>query len=209
MKTTKTTKITKITKTIRLLGFSIFSIIFLISFINAQTLIAGKIYTSDYNALVSGAEVTVTCNSNSLITNSLDDGTYAVRFEENICKLDNNVQVNAVKSGLSGSGSGVVVECDGSNDCDSGLFSIVNLAIKSQSSDDDNDNNGGSNGRYYFCGNNRCDSGESVNTCPKDCTPSQNQTTNTTTTNTTTETTTNTNTTSESLTNNLTNDNDT
>jgi hypothetical protein len=192
----------KTTKTIGLLSFGLLFSIFLISVINAQTLIAGKIYTSNYDNLVSGADVSVTCNlyplttnSNPLITNSLEDGTYAVRFEENICNnTGDSVQVNSIKAGLSGSGTGVVVECDGSNDCDSGLFSIVNLAIKPQSN---NNNNGGSSGGYYFCGNNRCDSGETINTYPKDCKLTQNQTTTTTTTNTTNTETTNENTNTE------------
>lgn len=172
--------------------------IFLISIINAQSLIAGKIYNSDYTALVSGAEVSVTCNSNILNTDSLDDGTYAVKFEENLCGLGDSVSVNAEKSDLSGSGTGIVVECEQGDDCEQGsLFSIINLAIKSQSNNNNNNNNGG-DGSYYFCGNNRCDSGETINTCPKDCKITQNQTQPLITNTTSTETTTNTNTNSDS-----------
>ncbi len=156
----------KTTKTFELFTFGLLFCIFLISFINAQTLVAGKIYTSNYADIVSGAEVTVTCNSNPSTTTSLDDGTYAVRFEENLCGLGDNVNVNAVKSDLSGSGSGVVIECNEQNDCTEGYISIINLAIKTKQTE--NYNSGGSR-RYYYCGNNKCDSGETINTCPRDC----------------------------------------
>jgi len=176
----------KTTKTKGLLSLGLLLGIFLISVINAQTLIAGKVYDSGYNNFVSGAGVTVTCNSHSLDTHSLDDGTYAVRFEENICDLGSSVEVNSGKGSLSGFGTGIVVECDDTSDCDSGLFSIVNLAIKSQSNN--NNNAGSGNHRYYLCGNGVCNSGENVNTCPKDCKPViQNQTTQTTNTETSNE----------------------
>lgn len=152
-------------------------IIFLINIVNAQTLVAGKVYTSGYNDPVSEADVTVTCNSNSLKTNSLEDGTYAVRFKEDYCNIDNSVEVSAVKGDLSGSGSGVIIECDGSNNCDSGYVSIINLAIKAKQTTENSGSSsrsGGSRG-YYYCGNNKCDSGESAATCPKDCSPFINQ----------------------------------
>lgn len=161
----------KITKTLQLLGLGLVLGIFLISVVSAQTLVAGKIYDSGYDNLVSDADVNVVCNSNTLTTTSLSDGTYAVRFEQTDCDLGDDVDVNAVKGILSGSGSGTVIECNEENDCAEGYVSIINLAIKSQYSG----SHSGSS-RYYLCGNGKCDTGESANTCPKDCLlPSQNQ----------------------------------
>lgn len=178
MKTTKQTSLL-------VLSLVLISLISAVSVVSAQTLIAGKVYTSDYSGLISGADVTATCGSNSLTTTSLDDGTYAVRFDESLCPLDTSVSVSAVKESFSGSSSGIVVVCDGEN-CDSGLFSVINLAVKSQSgSTGTGDSSWRSRGGYYyFCGNNICDTGENVNTCPKDCKVVETQTTPTNTENT-------------------------
>jgi len=78
---------------------------------SAQTLVAGKIYNADYSSVIEGASVNVKCGSNTLITRSLADGTYAVRFEQVQCTLGNNVIVTSSKNGLSGSESGVIAEC--------------------------------------------------------------------------------------------------
>ena len=124
----------KTTKILSLGIFGLFLMIFLINVISAQTLVAGKIYTSGYSDIVSGADVSITCNSNILDTNSLDDGTYAVRFNQSECGLGNNVEVSASKGDLSGSASGVVIECNDQNDCAEGYVSIINLAIKAKES---------------------------------------------------------------------------
>lgn len=159
----------KTTKAIYLLSIGLFLMIFLINVVNAQTLVAGKIYNSGYSDIISGADITVTCNSNVLDTTSLDDGTYAVRFNQTECDLRDNVNVNGVQGDLSGSASGVVIACNNETDtnCAEGYVSIINLAIKSQQSSGSHVNLGGS--RYYNCGNGKCDSGESINTCPRDC----------------------------------------
>ena len=159
----------KKTKTFKLLSLSLFLMIFLISIVNAQTLIAGKVYDSNYNNLVSDASVTVTCNSNTLITPSLDDGTYAVRFDESKCTLGDNVNVNGAKGDLSGSDSGVVIECNDPQNCAEGYVSIINFGIKAAQTNENNNVGGGSSGRYYYCENNKCDTGETATTCPKDC----------------------------------------
>jgi hypothetical protein len=50
--------------------------------VSAQTIIAGKIYNSDYSSTVAGANVTVTCNGNVQNTLSLSDGAYSVTYGE-------------------------------------------------------------------------------------------------------------------------------
>src|SRR3989338_11634255 len=122
----------KTTKTIGLLSVGLILGIFLINLVNAQTLVAGKIYNSGYTDVIKDVSITVTCNSNVLTTTSLDDGTYAVKFNENLCGLGNSVNVNAIKEDLSSSGSGTVIECDSPNDCTEGYVSIINLAIKAK-----------------------------------------------------------------------------
>ena len=159
----------KTTKTFKLLSLNLLLIILLINIASAQTLVAGKVYTSGYDDIVSGATITVTCNSNALDTTSLDDGTYAVRFDESECGLTESVNVNGVKGDLSGSDSGVVIACNDRDNCAEGYVSIINPAIKAAQAAGNNNGGGGSNGRYYYCGNNKCDTGETATTCPKDC----------------------------------------
>ncbi len=165
-------------KTTRILSLGIFSLLLAIVLvssidaISAQTLVAGKVYDSAYSQTILGASVVVACGSYSLSTLTLDDGTFAVRFEENDCKENDNVLVSSTKGNLVGSGSGVVAKCDGTNDCTEGLFSIVNLNIKPKIIISGSSSTGGSGSTsrgYYNCGNNKCDSGESINTCPRDC----------------------------------------
>lgn len=171
----------KTTKTFKLLSLGLFLMIFLINIVNAQTLVAGKVYDSGYDNIVSGADITVTCNSNSLTaltTKSLGDGTYAVRFDVELCPIDSIVNVNGAKGDLSGSDSGVVIECNDQDNCAEGYVSIINLAIKSSQGTGNNNGGGGEGRHYYYCGNNYCDTGETATTCPRDC--EANVTTNTT-----------------------------
>jgi len=146
--------------------------------LSAQTPVMGKIYTSDYNAVIPDASITVSCGSNSLSTISLNDGAYVVRFDPEYCAFPGSVSVEASKGNLKGSDSGSLIECDGIN-CTGDHFSIVNLALKipgqSQSIA-----SGGSKAYlgHYNCGNNKCDSGESIKTCPKDCIPPSQNTAN-------------------------------
>ena len=147
------------------LALLVVSALFLIGSISAQALIAGKIYDSSNNE-VDSASVTVTCNSNILNTNSLSDGTYAVKFNVSECDENSSVQVSASKDGMGGTGSGIVRLCDNSSQqCSDTLISIVNVNIRSPTSS----GGGGGGGRYYFCGNNICNTGENEFTCPKDC----------------------------------------
>ena len=140
--------------------------------ISAQTLVAGQIYNSDYSSTLASASIVVTCNSNSLSTISLDDGTYAVRFEESECIENDTASVTVTKSGFnSKTESGVINKCDG-GDCGGNYFTIINFALQTQTTNTNTGGGGGggsSGGGFYLCGNGICDSGETVDTCPKDC----------------------------------------
>ena len=134
-------------------------VLFLISVVSAQTLVAGKIYNEDFSDTISEADITVICNGNQLITISLDDGTYAVRFEELLCAEDDNVDVTVSKTGFNEkTESGIISKCD-NGDCGGNYFTIVNLGLEVKSNEPaDNGNTGGSNsggsgGGFYLCGN--------------------------------------------------------
>ncbi len=78
-----------------ILMFSIFG------FISAgTTIIAGKIYNSDYSATIDGATVKVTCNEHVNETYSKGDGAYSVSFDEKKCSEGNEVFVYAYKKGF-------------------------------------------------------------------------------------------------------------
>ncbi len=153
--------------------------LFLISLTSAQTLVAGKIYNSDYSGNIDSANVAVICNSNTLTTNSLNDGTYAVRFDVRLCNVGESVKVTATKDNLAGEGNGIISVCEGNQNCDDGLVSVVNLNLK-EVAQPQNPPSGGGGGSYYYCGNGKCDSGENERTCPKDCKIVQINTTTTT-----------------------------
>ena len=86
--------------------------VFLISFVSASTIIAGKIYDSpnfETASGVSGANINVTCGSNVLYTTSLSDGTYSVTYNNtNDCPNTSSVTVWAEKGGITNSGTGEV-----------------------------------------------------------------------------------------------------
>jgi len=151
-------------------------IIFSVSLASAQALIIGKIYSEGYSETVSGADVTVICNS-AKNTNSLEDGTYAVKFDISICSLGSSVKVSATKGDLYGESTGTIVQCDNGNCVDSEYLAVLNLMIKDKPTTpthSSSSSSGGSVGRtsylgYFNCGNNICDTGENDGTCPKDC----------------------------------------
>jgi hypothetical protein len=158
----------RMTKISSVAYLSLFLVIMSLSLASSQTLIAGKIYNSGFSSTISGADVSVTCNSQSLHTNTLGDGTYAVRFEETECIDGDSVSVSASKSGFQGkTGNGIVSKCEG-DDCSDNYVIIINLGMKTQTSGSGS-GEGRSWGKYYMCGNGKCDSGESINTCPADC----------------------------------------
>lgn len=153
----------------------IFSIL-LIGLGSAQTIITGKIYDSS-NSEVAGVSVEVICDSNPLDTvTSQNDGTYAVRFSEDKCTLGNTINVNAVKGTLKGQETNKVTTCEDPQACnESEYISVLNVVIKetyippSSSSSSSGSSSGGGSSHYYNCGNNKCDTGETETTCPKDC----------------------------------------
>lgn len=162
-------------KTLISLMLFVVSVVFLISFMNAQTLIAGKIYNSDFTSTIANASILVKCNSNSLNTISLDDGTYLVSFNETNCNLGKQVIVNADKGNLAGSSSGTIskMSCGNNKSCGLNFSSIINIKMIQQKTTSVGSSGGGSfsggAGTFYLCGNGVCDTGESINTCPKDC----------------------------------------
>jgi len=64
--------------------------------VSAKTMVAGKIYNSDFSDVVEGAEVTVTCNEQSQSRSSEADGTYGVSFYNDDCGVGDSVSVHAV-----------------------------------------------------------------------------------------------------------------
>ena len=133
--------------------FAILSILVILSIgmISAKILVAGKLYNSDYSDTIADADITVWCDSNYLTTTSLADGTYAVVFSVDNCGVVN-------------------VTSDANN---SNIMKVVMELPNEQEDDDDSSgssgSSGGSYGGFYLCGNGVCDSGETANTCPEDC----------------------------------------
>lgn len=123
----------------------------LIGFSEAKVLVAGKIYESDHITAIANASINVQCDTNYLNTISLSDGTYAVVFDVNSCSIVN------VTSNINNS---IIMKV------------VINLPNEVPVEDNDEGSSGGGSsggGRFYLCGNNICDSGESIKTCPKDC----------------------------------------
>ena len=79
--------------------------ILMIGAASANTIIAGKIYTADYQNIVEGATVDVTCGlgevTETVTTESLGDGTYSVSYlNENLCHEGSDLSVHAYKEGV-------------------------------------------------------------------------------------------------------------
>src|SRR3989344_3528514 len=151
---------------------------------SAQTLVTGKIYSGNYDNSASNASVHIECSHNGSInlldTNSMMDGTYAVRFDENNCSENDSVKVSASLNDYSSSntdGEGKIKICTADDCSNNSYLAIVNiLMIKPVQSNPapsggsgGREGGGGSGGYYYFCGNNKCDTGETPITCQKDC----------------------------------------
>ncbi len=81
-----------------------------ITAVSAKTIVAGKIYNSDYTDIISGADVDVTCNDTTLSEVSETDGTYAVSFESEDCPIGSEVTVEATKGDLYGEKTGTVLD---------------------------------------------------------------------------------------------------
>ncbi len=84
------------------------------NFDDTKTIIAGKIYNSDYTATIAGANVTVTCEDSDFYgvnvenTVSLSDGAYSVVFYQEYCNYGDTLTVSATYGDLYGSQSGVI-----------------------------------------------------------------------------------------------------
>ena len=77
-----------------------------ISLVSAKTLVAGKIYNSDFTSIVEGAIVQVTCIHNGVnstnVTLSNSDGAYSAIFSESPmeCTYNDTLSVHAFKAGV-------------------------------------------------------------------------------------------------------------
>jgi hypothetical protein len=69
--------------------------------------VEGLVYQADNSAL-SGANVTVDCNSNSLGTTTDANGFYFVQFGSGVCEAGATATVTATKGGESGSATGTL-----------------------------------------------------------------------------------------------------
>jgi hypothetical protein len=157
-------------KTANIIGFIIFSVASVIfclalisGFVAANTLVGGKIYNSDFSEVIDGADVSVNCGGNILDTVSLSDGAYAVVFDSESCHLDSEVVVSATKGSLADEDSSSVYA---SEEEAGELVAVVNLHLHSTNTVNVGKRHGGT---WFQCGNTVCDSGESYDTCPADC----------------------------------------
>jgi len=132
---------------------SLFAIILVgLNFVSANTLVGGTIYDGSPDNPVSGAEITVQCDSLYLDTTSLSDGTYAVVFDKESCSIINSEAKDE-------------------------SYSTMKLTVYIQDDTDEEEDNSdkpstGSTKRtnsVYLCGNGICNTGESSNTCLRDC----------------------------------------
>ena len=97
----------------------------------STTIIAGKIYNSDYTATIPQADVEVTCGGNLLTTQSDNDGAYKVKYE-GLCVVDDTLTVYAEKDALSGSKTGTVKAsgtCGANDNCLINVFTGVDVAV--------------------------------------------------------------------------------
>jgi hypothetical protein len=119
------------------------------------TVVVGKVYTPDFSSTISDADVEVTCNSHTLTSTSSSDGTFVVSFLPTQCEKGDSVTINATKEGNTYAVDDVTIEVSSDQIPDAG-------SVKTGGS-----HSGAKN--YYLCGNGKCDSGESIATCPIDC----------------------------------------
>lgn len=121
----------------------IFATLFL-SMVSANYVVVGTVYDGNPNNPKTNEPVTIICDAQTLTTTSLNDGTYAVVFGVDSC--------------------GIVTATNPDYD-----VSIIKMYVDPSANPVSNSGGGGSSHRYYLCGNGLCDSGETTNTCPKDC----------------------------------------
>ena len=147
-------------------------IVLSLALISAQTLVAGKIYDTDYNnIIIADANIHVTCNISYLDTISLNDGSYLVAFNDTECIGGDTIAVTASKSGFdTETESEVLVSCTGAGCINFKILNVI-LNVSATTPATSSGGGGGGSSRYYLCGNGVCDSGETIVTCAKDCTP--------------------------------------
>lgn len=97
--------------------------------VSAKTLVAGKIYNSDYSDVISGADVDVTCNDTTVSDTSEADGTYAVSFESETCPIGSEVTVEASKGDLYGEKTGDVLDGEIFFDVPCDDLAVVNVPL--------------------------------------------------------------------------------
>ncbi len=73
------------------------------------TIIAGKIYNSDYTAVIAGADVDVTCDGVTISVVSKADGAYKVEYTDGSCYVGDSLTVYAEKDGLTGQKTGTIL----------------------------------------------------------------------------------------------------
>lgn len=134
--------------------------ILIVGVASAKVIIAGTVYDGVISNPVGNILVTITCGSTVQTATSQADGAYATTFTA----VDYCSTYNIVSAANSAT---VIYLPDGS-------APVIN------------NNGGGSSGgssgttHYYQCGNGKCESGETVSTCPKDCSVKTTTTGNTT-----------------------------
>jgi hypothetical protein len=113
-------------KVITSLILGMFLVLAVTASVSADTsFIAGKIYNSGYTDVISGADVTVTCNGEIVTTESLSDGAYSVTYFGTNCIEGSTLTVSAVKGDLYGSKTGDIHSI-GSTNWD---FAVVNVPL--------------------------------------------------------------------------------
>lgn len=86
--------------------------VLLLGFASADTqttIIAGKIYNSDYTAVIAGADVDVTCDGVTISVVSKADGAYKVEYTDGSCYVGDSLTVYAEKEGLTGQKTGTIL----------------------------------------------------------------------------------------------------
>ncbi|MGY4884375.1 MAG: hypothetical protein ACP5NZ_02225 [Nanobdellota archaeon] len=115
-----------------LIVLSLMTVLMLGAVSASTTIIAGKIYNSDYTATIPQADVTVTCGTDVLNTQSDNDGAYKVQFLEDTCVVDETLTVYAEKGDLSGSKTGTVKAsgtCGADDNCLINVWTGVDVAV--------------------------------------------------------------------------------
>ncbi len=102
-------------------AFILLSIVLASSVVSAETytVVAGKVYTSDYTQSLADAKVTIVCGSIKEEPITKNDGTYAAKILSSLCNINSEVAITASKDGYDSSSANVTVTlCDGNAICE-------------------------------------------------------------------------------------------